>query len=89
MNEDICQSPTYNGKKWKKPKCRTVGEWLSKEIWYIPCSGITQSMIRYFFEESLMTWKNAYDIMLSGNYGQQVFVQYDLKFVMMIIIIYI
>lgn len=35
-----------------------------------------------------MTWKNAYDITLSGNYGKRVFIQYDHRFVMIIIIIY-
>lgn len=45
-------------------------------------------VIKCFFEECLITWKSAYDIMLSENYGKQEFIQCDHKFVMIIIIIH-
>lgn len=31
MNKSIHQNLIYNHKKYKKPKCYTIGEWLSKK----------------------------------------------------------
>ena len=62
----------------EKPKFHTIGEWLSKEIWYIPCSVV-------LYSHWYVSLKKAYDITLSGNYGKWVFIQYDHKFVMIII----